>query len=157
MATSSKKAYAVPRSAAPRAPSPWQSTLPVPPQEMLKHSSVLVSVGVSVFWCTQGLFEPSEHFWQEWGLILNAILPPYHLAGASPLFLDVGHRLTVARALRSHCSCIYHLARASLPWTWGISYVYFTTIKNNFKKQKNGYRGSGSGKKCCYKHSCIGF
>ena len=31
--------------------------------------------GVSVFWCTQGLFEPSEHFWQEWGLILNAILP----------------------------------------------------------------------------------
>ena len=46
MATSSKKAYAVPRSAAPRAPAPeavhcW----PVPLQEMLKHSSVLVSVG----------------------------------------------------------------------------------------------------------------
>ena len=46
MATSSKKAYAIPKSAAPRAPGPeavhcW----PVPPQEMLKHSSVLVSVG----------------------------------------------------------------------------------------------------------------
>ena len=31
--------------------------------------------GVSGSWCTQGLFEPSEHLWQEWSLILNAILP----------------------------------------------------------------------------------
>ena len=29
--------------------------------------------GVSGSWCTQGWFEPSEHFWQVWGLILNAI------------------------------------------------------------------------------------
>ena len=46
MATSSKRAYAIPKSAAPRAPAPvavhcW----PVPPQEILKHSSVSVSVG----------------------------------------------------------------------------------------------------------------
>ena len=27
------------------------------------------------FWCAQGLFEPSEHLWWEWGLILNANLP----------------------------------------------------------------------------------
>ena len=27
--------------------------------------------GVSGSWCAQGLFEPSEHLWQEWGLILN--------------------------------------------------------------------------------------
>ena len=26
-------------------------------------------------WCAQGLFEPSEYLWQEWGLILNVILP----------------------------------------------------------------------------------
>ena len=26
-------------------------------------------------WCTQGLFESSEHLWQEWGLILNVSLP----------------------------------------------------------------------------------
>ena len=26
-------------------------------------------------WCTQGLFESSEHLWQEWGLILNTISP----------------------------------------------------------------------------------
>ena len=46
MATSSKRAYAIPRSALPRAPAPvvvhcW----PVPLQETLKHSSVSVSVG----------------------------------------------------------------------------------------------------------------
>ena len=31
--------------------------------------------GVSGSWCAQGMFEPSEHLWQVWGLILNAILP----------------------------------------------------------------------------------
>ena len=31
--------------------------------------------GVSGFWCTQGTFEPSEHLWWVWGLILNVILP----------------------------------------------------------------------------------
>ena len=30
--------------------------------------------GVSRSWCAQGLFEPSEHLWQVWGLILNMIL-----------------------------------------------------------------------------------
>ena len=35
--------------------------------------------GVSGSWCTQGLFEPSEHLWRVWGLILNMIFPllPY--------------------------------------------------------------------------------
>ena len=46
MATSFKMAYAIPRSAAPRAPAPiavycWA----IPPQETLKHSSGSVSVG----------------------------------------------------------------------------------------------------------------
>ena len=46
MVTSSKRAYAIPTSAAPRAPAPvpvhyW----PVPPQGPLKHSSISVSVG----------------------------------------------------------------------------------------------------------------
>ena len=31
--------------------------------------------GVFGSWCAQGLFEPSEHLWQEWGLILNANSP----------------------------------------------------------------------------------
>ena len=30
--------------------------------------------GVSGSWCTQGLFEPSEHLWKVKGLILNVIL-----------------------------------------------------------------------------------
>ena len=47
MVTTSKRAYATPESAAPRAPAPaavhcW----PVPPQEILKHSSVSVSMGI---------------------------------------------------------------------------------------------------------------
>ena len=29
--------------------------------------------GVSGSWCAQGMFEPSECLWQEWGLILNLI------------------------------------------------------------------------------------
>ena len=31
--------------------------------------------GVSGSWCTQGLFEPSERLWQEWGLNLNVNSP----------------------------------------------------------------------------------
>ena len=31
--------------------------------------------GVPGSWCTQDLFEPSEHLWQEWGLILKVKLP----------------------------------------------------------------------------------
>ena len=114
MASSSKRAYAIPRSTAPRAPAPaavhcW----PIPLQETLKHSSVSVSV-VSGSWFTQGLFEPSEHLWQECGLILNAnspLLPScwgfsfalgrgvsphslsstYRLTGAYSLHLDIGY------------------------------------------------------------------
>ena len=46
MAISSKTAYAIPRSTAPRAPSPRAvHCLPIYPQETLTHSSVSVSVG----------------------------------------------------------------------------------------------------------------
>ena len=31
--------------------------------------------GVSWSWFTQGLFEPSEHLWRIWGMILNVISP----------------------------------------------------------------------------------
>ena len=82
--------------------------------------------GVSGSWCTQGLFEPSELLWQEWGLILNVIwllLPScwgfsfafecgvsphscssaYRLTGVS-LTLDVGYLLTAIPAKCSHSS-----------------------------------------------------
>ena len=46
MATSSKRAYAIPKCAAPRASVPVADHRPhIPPQETLKHSSVSVSVG----------------------------------------------------------------------------------------------------------------
>ena len=48
------------------------------------------------------LFEHSEHLWQEWGLILKVNSPPYHLAGASPLPLDMGYLLTVTPVPCSH-------------------------------------------------------
>jgi len=58
-----------------------------------RHSNTVLaqSLGVSGSWCTQVLFELIEHLWQVWGLILNTILPSYHLSGASPLPLDVGY------------------------------------------------------------------
>ena len=59
MATFSKGAYAISTFAAPRATVPVAvHCLPLPPQEMLKHSSVCLG-GVPGSWCTQGLFESS--------------------------------------------------------------------------------------------------
>ena len=82
--------------------------------------------GVPGSWSAQGLFEPSEHLWQEWGLILNANSPlllscwgfsfalghevsphsrsiDYRLTGVS-LTLDVGNLHTAGPAKRSRCS-----------------------------------------------------
>ena len=75
MVTCSKGIYAIPRSTAPRAPDPaavhcW----PVPPQETLKQFCLSLC-RVSGSWCTQGMFEPSEHPWWVWSLISNMILP----------------------------------------------------------------------------------
>ena len=73
MATSSKRAYAIPRSAAPRAPAPAAAHCwPTPLQETLEHSCLSLC-GVAGSWCKQGLFEPSEYLWWVWGLILNVI------------------------------------------------------------------------------------
>ena len=47
---------------------------PVSPQEMLKHSSLSVSVG-SLGPGIQSFFEPSESLWWEQGFILNANSP----------------------------------------------------------------------------------
>ena len=68
-----------PRSAAARAPVPTTSHCwPMPPQETLKHpkaglaQSLVGSLGPDAH---KVLFEPSEHLWWLWGLILNTILP----------------------------------------------------------------------------------
>ena len=74
MAISSKRAYAIPRSAAPE---------PLPLQQATADTSTgdtqtqfwLSLCGVSGSWCAQGLFEPSKHLWRVWGLIQNVISP----------------------------------------------------------------------------------
>ena len=72
--TSFKKAYAIPMFAAPRAPDPAAGHFwPIPPQQTLKHKSA--SVSVESPGARKVLFEPSEHLWWVWGLILNAISP----------------------------------------------------------------------------------
>ena len=55
--------------------------------ETLKGRSGSVSVGSPGV--HKVLFEPCEHHWQIWGLILNR--PSYSLSGASSLPLDVGY------------------------------------------------------------------
>ena len=76
MVTSSKRAYATPRAAAPRAPAPvavhcW----PMPLQETLRHSKAGLAQPLWGLLVHQVLFDPPKHLWWVWGLILNAILP----------------------------------------------------------------------------------
>ena len=76
MVTSSKRAYATPRTAAPRAPAPVAGHCwPGPPQETLKHSKAglaqcMWSLLVSSRFCSRHL-----SVWQVWVLILNVISP----------------------------------------------------------------------------------
>ena len=91
-ATSSKRAYAIPRSAAPRAPAPatvhcW----PVPLQETLKHSSVSISVG-SLGPGGQKVCLSPLSISSGYGVWFKTqCWPSYCFAGASPLPLDVGY------------------------------------------------------------------
>ena len=55
MATSSKRAYAIPRLAVPRAPASVAGHCwPIPPQEALKHSKAGLAQSLWVSWCAQG-------------------------------------------------------------------------------------------------------
>ena len=84
MVTSSERAYAIHKSAAPRVPAHMAGQYwPIPPQETLKGRSGSVSVGS--LGAHKVLCEPAEHFWWVWGLILKAIFSSYYLAGVSPL------------------------------------------------------------------------
>ena len=70
MATLPKRAYAIPRSTAPRASATAAGHCwPAPPQETLKQ------FWLSLCGISGGLFEPSKRFWWAWGWILNVTLP----------------------------------------------------------------------------------
>ena len=76
METSFKRAYATPKSAAPRALPLQQGTADL--YLCRRHSNTqrqawLSLCGVSGSRCAQVLSEPSKHLWQVWGLILNVI------------------------------------------------------------------------------------
>ena len=70
--------------------------------------------GVSGSWCIQGLCEPSEHLWQEWGLILNANLPL--LLSCWGFSFALGHGLSP----HSRSSTVQPLFQC-LPSCWGFS------------------------------------
>ena len=89
MATSSKRAYAIPKSAASRAPTPAAvHSWPVPPQETLRRSSVSVSVG-SLGPSVHKVCLCSQCLWWKWGLILNWNSPLLLSYWASPLPLSL--------------------------------------------------------------------
>ena len=76
METSYQRAYCHTQVYCTQSPCPCSSSL-------LTHTSAggirlpfwLSLFGVSGSWCIQGLFEPSEHLWRVWGLILIVVLP----------------------------------------------------------------------------------
>ena len=96
LTVTSKRAYAIPKSAARRAPAPAAGLCwPSPAQETLKHSSVSVSVGSLGPGVHKVCLSPlsvsgSKGVWFETWICLS-----YHLAWASPLTLGMGHLLTV--------------------------------------------------------------
>ena len=86
--------------------SPWPCSNPLLTHISTKDTQTqfcLSVCGVSGSWCAQGLFEPSEHVWREWDLILSANLPLLPSAGAS-LPLDVEYLLKVTPMLCNHNS-----------------------------------------------------
>ena len=91
-----------------------------PPQETLKQFCLSLC-GLPGSWCAKGLSEPSEHLWQEWGLILNAnllLLPPCW-----------GFSFARGRGVSPHsCSSAYHLTGVFL--TLDVGYLLSTTMQD---------------------------
>ena len=91
MATSSKRAYAIPSLLHPEPLTLQQFTADL--YLCKRHSQFCLSLcGVSGSWCTRGVFEPSECLWWEWGLILNTNLPL--LPSCWGFFFALGHRVS---------------------------------------------------------------
>ena len=117
--TSSKRAHAITRSAAPEAPAPEQAAADLNLHR--RHSDSVLSQSL---WglrsrCAQGLFEPSGCLWRVWGLIPKMILPLPPSCWGFSLPLDVGYLLSAAPGLLSHHSGTYHRAGAPLPLDMG--------------------------------------
>ena len=119
MATSLKRAYAIPKSAAPRAPAPaavhcW----PILLQEMLKHSSVSVSVESLGPSAHKVCLSPLSVSGRNRVWFQMQIRPSYCLAGASPLPLCVGYLLTTTPAKCSHLGRLLIYGRNKISCSW---------------------------------------
>ena len=122
MVTSSKKAYAIPRTTAPRAPAPTAVLFwPVPPQETPKHSSVSVS---EVLW----VLVSSRYVWALWASLVDIgfdskcdFAPPAILLGLllCPWTWDISSKLLQHGKVTAPVPTI--LLGLLYPWTWGIS------------------------------------
>ena len=88
MATSPKRAYTYPSLLHPEPLSCGSLLLTHTSTGDAKTQFCLSLCGVSGSWCPQGLFEPAEHLWWVWGLIVNTILPLLLFSGASPASLE---------------------------------------------------------------------
>ena len=75
MMTSSKRTYAIPRSDVPEPLPLWQATADQQLHRRHSNTILLSFCEVSGSWCAKGFFEPSEHLWWVWGLILTMIQP----------------------------------------------------------------------------------
>ena len=115
-------------------------------------------------WCAQGLFEPSEHLWREWGLILNANSPlpqscwgfsfalghgvsphsrssAYHLNGVS-LTLDVGYLLRTSPGKQQPMAAAApELGCGVSPlscWLQGLTGGHFNPMQTHLQLEKDG-------------------
>ena len=120
MATSSKSAYAIPRSTTRRASALQQATADPGPTGDAQTQFCLSLCGVSGSWWAQGLFEPSERLCWAWGLILNMILPLLPPFWGFSFALGHGVSLQSHSAPHGHCSNANILLGLLYPWTWGI-------------------------------------
>ena len=87
---------------------------PIPPLEMLKHSSVSVSVGCLGPGMHKACLSPLSISGGNGVWFLMWISPSYHLAGTSSLPLDVGYLLTAAPEPTTLLGFLW-------PWMWDIS------------------------------------
>ena len=157
MATSFKRAYVIPRFAAPRAPAPAAGHCwPIPLQETLKHSSGSVCVGVSGSWYAQGLFEPSEHLWWLWGLILNMILPllPSWWGFSFALGCGVSFFSRIQHSPVNRCSAVSCNFGVLVGEDEHMS--FYSTILKLEQHSVVDVTGNGSKVQCCKEQYCIG-
>ena len=78
--------------------------------------------GVSVPWCAQGLLEPSECLWWEWGLILNMHSP---LLPSCWSFSDLGHGVSPQSLQCSTAAwLLFKMSKSIVIGLWKVSSIF---------------------------------